>query len=439
MKAKKTSTNSRDAPYTYVRSETSLFEEPGYEVSRTGGQVVIHHPITAISDRRAPLQFLIKSNDQHYVDLRSIKLKIRARVLRSDGSVLKSDDVVSPCQNWLHSMFKSVQCYFNDVLITPTSENYGYKAYIETLLGFGKEAKKSQAACALFEREDDMTVMDETVDDGFKRRYEKIKESKVVEMVGRPFIDICAATQYLLPGIDIRLNFDRASPEFSLMTTASESFIVDIMDAKLYVEKVNLLPSLALDHIKMLESGKPMQMALRKVEVRSFTIPPGTSQVSNENILTGLIPYRVIIAILPSQAYIGSYKTNPFVFANNSLSYINLSVNGENVNTPLELDYDRDSYVLAYDNLFRGLDIDLEDIGIDISLSDFKETCALYVYNIAQVREGFVPPKHGNVSLELKFKAAKSEALTVLTYLEWPAVLQCDRYKNISFLDFNNY
>lgn len=439
MKGKKVASKQRNSPYTYVRSETNLFEDPGYEVSRMGSQVVIHHPITAISDRRSPLQFLIKSNDQHYIDLRSIKLKIRAKVLRSDGSALKKDDVVSPCQNWLHSMFRSVQCYFNDVLITSTSENYGYKAYIETLLGFGKESKKSQGSCALFEREDDMTCMDEKVDDGFKRRFEKIKESKIVEMVGRPFIDICAASQYLLPGVDIRINFDRSSPEFSLITNSAEPFIVDIVDAKLYVEKVNLLPSLALDHIKMLETGKQMQMALRKVEVRSFTIPPGTSQVSNESILTGLIPYRVIVAILPSSAYVGSYKTNPFVFGNHSLTYINLCVNGESINTPLELDYDSDSYILAYDNLFRGLDIDLEDVGIDISLKDFKESCALYVYNIAQIREGFVPPRHGNVSLELKFKTAKKEALTVLTYLEWPAVLQADRYKNISFLDFNNY
>ena len=444
MKAKRTkrssdsASNSRVMPYTYVRSETELFTELPYEISKVNSVVVVHHPVTAISDQQGPLEFQISQSDSQYVNLRSIRLKLRVKITKADGTALANTDVVSPCQNFAHSMFRSVQCWLNDCLITPSSENYAYRAYIETLLGFGKEMKKTHAALAMWDREKDLTCMDETKDDGFKRRFDKIKSSKIVELIGRPFLDITAANQYLPPGIPIRLNFTRASPDFCLISKAKTAFKYEILDAKLFVEKITLLPSLALEHIKQWESGEPVKMMLRRVEMRTFTVAPGTLQLSNENLLTGLIPYRIIIAVVPSINYIGSLGKNPFIFNNNDVSYINLSVNGEPVHTPLELDYANDLYASAYDQMFRGLEVDNEDLGLDITLEAFKESCCFYVYNIADCREGYIPPRHGSVSLELKFKSARTEAMTVMAYIESPAVLLCDKYKNISFLDFNN-
>lgn len=444
MKAKRTRAGSSAAsqnkvmPYTYVRSETELFSEVPYEISKANSVVVVHHPVTAIADQQGPLEFHVSQSDSQYVNLRSIRLKLKVKVTKADGSALVGTDVVSPCQNFAHSMFRSVQCWLNECLITPSSENYPYRAYFETLLGFGKEMKKTHAALALWDREKDLTCMDEKKDDGFKRRFEKIKNSKIVELIGRPFLDLTAASQYLPPGINIRINFSRSSPDFCLISKSTSPYRYEILDAKLLVEKITLLPSLALEHIKQLESGKPINLMLRRVELRTFTLSPGILTLNNENLLTGLIPYRVIISVLPSINYLGSLGKNPFIFNNNGVSFINLCVNGEPVHTPLELDYANDFYASAYDQLFRGLEVDNEDLGLDITLEQFKESCCFYVYNIADCREGYIPPRHGSVSLELKFKSAITEAMTVMAYIESPAVLQCDKYKNISFLDFNN-
>ena len=430
---------SRVVPYTYVRSETNLFQDIPYEISRVNSVTVVHHPVTSISDQSGPVEFQISHNDSQYVNLRSIRLLVKVKITKADGSALAATDVVSPCQNFAHSMFRSVQCWLNDCLITSSSENYPYRAYLDTLLGFGKDTKKTHAALALWDREKDLSNFDEKIDDGFKRRFDRISKSKTIELIARPFLDITNAAQYLPPGLSIRLNFSRSSAEFALMSKSKDSFKFEITDAKLQVEKLTLLPSIALEHIKTWESGEPVSMLLRRVELRSFTVSPGISSLANENLLTGLIPYRVIIGVLPSVNYVGSLDTNPFLFNNNNVSYINLCVNGEVIHTPLELDYANDFYAAAYDQMWRGLELENDDAGLDITLQQFKEGCCFYVYNIADCRDGYVPSRFGSVSLELKFKTALTQAMTVLAYIESPSVLQIDRYKNCSFLDFNNH
>jgi hypothetical protein len=375
-----------NSPFTYVRGETSLFNDPGYDVTRLATQIQSVFPVTTIQDRLAPIQFYIKSNDTQYIDLGATKLKLKVRILADKGQLIKDGENVAPANNFLHSLFSQASCYFNETLVTPQSNAYPYKSYLETLLSYGKEYKKSQLSCSLFTREEDPTSTDEGNKDGYSKRYLRAKDSAVFELIGKPFVDVCARTCYLLPGVDVRFVFTRSTDEFALITPTDKKYSIEIQEAKLLVEKVTLLPSLALEHIRELEKGKLVCMPLRRVEVRQFTIAPGVHSVTNETLLSGLIPYRIICTLIDSKSFIGDMQTNPFNFSHHNLQYIHLSANGETVNAPLDLDYEKNLYLEAYDGLFKGLDINSEDVGLDITFEQFKKSFALYVFNIAQVR-----------------------------------------------------
>jgi hypothetical protein len=56
---------------------------------------------------------------------------------------LEAADNVGPVNNFLHSLFSQVDVSLNGVLITNSSNTYGYRAYIENLLSYGSLAKKS--------------------------------------------------------------------------------------------------------------------------------------------------------------------------------------------------------------------------------------------------------------------------------------------------------
>ena len=80
---------------------------------------------------------MIPGTGDAYLDLANTYLLIRAKVVRGDGTDLAADTQVAPVNNWLHSLFSQVDVYINDTLVTPSSNTYPFRAYVETLLSYG--------------------------------------------------------------------------------------------------------------------------------------------------------------------------------------------------------------------------------------------------------------------------------------------------------------
>ena len=122
-----------------------------------------------------------------YLDLANTDLLIRAKVARGVGTDLAADTPVAPVYNWLHSIFSQVDVYLNDTSNTPSSKTYPFRAYVDTVLSYGVEAKNIQLTSQLWYKDTagHMTAM--TVDrgnTGMVERRRHISESGVVEMTG---------------------------------------------------------------------------------------------------------------------------------------------------------------------------------------------------------------------------------------------------------------
>ncbi|MEG7523508.1 MAG: hypothetical protein M3H12_10465 [Chromatiales bacterium] len=63
---------------------------------------------------------------------------------RASGADLDAADPMGPVNNWLHSLFSQVDVYLNGTLATPSTTTYPYRAYIDTLLSYGDDAKATQ-------------------------------------------------------------------------------------------------------------------------------------------------------------------------------------------------------------------------------------------------------------------------------------------------------
>jgi hypothetical protein len=61
-----------------------------------------------------------------------------------------ADIQVGPSNLWIHALFSQVEVFLNNKLVTPSSTAYPYRAYIETILNFSKDAKDSHLTSALF-------------------------------------------------------------------------------------------------------------------------------------------------------------------------------------------------------------------------------------------------------------------------------------------------
>ena len=72
---------------------------------------------------------------------------------------------VAPVNNWLHSLFSQVDVNLNDMLVTPLSNTYPFRAYVDTVLSYGAEAKNPQLTSQLWYK-DTAGHMDATIVDG---------------------------------------------------------------------------------------------------------------------------------------------------------------------------------------------------------------------------------------------------------------------------------
>jgi hypothetical protein len=68
---------------------------------------------------------------------------IKGQLLGADGAELDIKDYTAAVNNILHSLFEQCNMSLNNTSITPSSDNYNYRSYFETLLKYGIDAASS--------------------------------------------------------------------------------------------------------------------------------------------------------------------------------------------------------------------------------------------------------------------------------------------------------
>jgi hypothetical protein len=71
-------------------------------------------------------------------------IEVQCLITKNDGNLPAVDVKVSTVNNLLHSMFESVRLVINDLPITVSPNNYGYKAYMSDVLSYSSQIKACQ-------------------------------------------------------------------------------------------------------------------------------------------------------------------------------------------------------------------------------------------------------------------------------------------------------
>jgi hypothetical protein len=108
------------------------------------GSWVEYQPLASI-DSDSPIEFYVSSKGDEYIDyitLYYVKVKIRKN--NADGTFkdLEENEKVGPINNWLHSLYSQIDLSLNGEQVTSSTGDYHYKAYLQTLLTYGEDAKK---------------------------------------------------------------------------------------------------------------------------------------------------------------------------------------------------------------------------------------------------------------------------------------------------------
>ena len=309
-----------------VKSELDIFTVPPTQTSIIDSHVGEHQPMSSL-DSGGPIEFFISGSGDDYLDLANTMLHVQAKVTRANGDDLDLADPVGPMNNWLHSLFNQVDVYLNGTLVTASTNTYAYRAYIETLLSYGPDAKDTQLTSQLWHK-DTATRMDAVeiadgpaANEGFVTRRENILRSRMVDMIGRLHVDLFLQDQFLINGVDVKIRLVRSKPAFALMAGGpNPDYKINIVNATLFAKKATLNPTVQMAHIKAPEKST-VKYPMRSVEYKVYSIPAGTRSHTYENLFLGTLPKRLVLCCIDNDAYNGVYTKNPLHAKNNAINF----------------------------------------------------------------------------------------------------------------------
>ena len=116
-----------------------LFKVPPTEISINAYRMVTIQPTTTGIN---PMEFIVPGLDE-FVDLGRSYFTMELSLKKDDAGNLVANEKFWPVNNLAHSIIKQIDLQLNGTLISPQSDTYHYKAYLETLLNFDREDGKT--------------------------------------------------------------------------------------------------------------------------------------------------------------------------------------------------------------------------------------------------------------------------------------------------------
>ena len=373
--------------------ELDLFLLPATQTSVTKVNWVEYRPIGQNVDN-TPIDIIIPGSSD-YLNLKRSFLHIKLKVTHEDGTPVDNTatipEHVGIINLFHHSMCNQIEVYLNNHLVSTSTNNYPYKAYIENLLQYGREAKETQLRNSGYYK--DMAGMMDASEvltggnSGLSERYALVGANQTCHVYGPLNADMCQLNKYILNGVETRITLWPSKSKFNLVkpNTIVGDFKIKITDIYMHACKVTVAPDIVVAHNNMLMKS-PAKYPYDRTRILTYALPTGSFLFREDNLFQFEKPDRIIIGFVSSAAFQGSYTRNPFNFLNLSINNIALYVN--DISTPaqpMKLSFDDLDYKQAFYNLYTSLGKDGKDLGIDISPEEYPNGYTLFAFEVVSI------------------------------------------------------
>lgn len=392
-----------------------------------------YYPLNSCKDNSNPLQFDISGNSTHFVDLFNSFLYTKVVVKRQDGTKI-TDEIVAPANLFLQMLIKNCAVYLNNVLVSDSSNNYSYAAWISTHLALSQGEKTTQLTSQLYYKDIDPDLNDPQ-NDSFKKRQEFAKNSQIFEVLGKIHTGLFYQKRYLPPNSNLKIVLTRNSPEFALSSNSDSitgfsgcPFIIGLEECILYIRKHQLSPTVANT---ILRQNTTFNFPHRRSEIRSIGLPIGSFGCSGEILFNQRLPELVLIGLVSSEAYGGKLTKSATNFLPYNVNSIGLTINDVTYRS-FKLDYNNGIYLLAFRTLLNAQEHTA--LGNYIDRSDYKKGSCLYMFDLRPSVYGtFQPEQSGQVKLDLQFPNPLTQSLTVVAYGQFQSLVQIENNGGVSY------
>ena len=314
-------------------------------------QFVVKRPVTPIREY-SPIEFLIENNGHAFIDLRQTRLQIKCKIVKPNGDAVTLDDQLALVNLPLQSLWRHVESYFQNKLVSSSDHMYPFKSMADVLLNYSEDSKKSQLQSQLTRTQHDLWMMQVEItvvtlvylNVGWQQGMEKVWTWKE----GTLYCDILQQKNLLLNNVPIRM---KLTPLNAFVLMGEGRVIIE--EARLWLCHVDLSPEVYNDLTKKLQKDTA-KYSYKKSEFICHSMNAGSTSLRLENIFQGRIPTQIVIAFVDTDAFNGSPTKNPFNFKHHHLNYLDVNVNGRFLprERPIEPDFTNKQFSDAFALLF---------------------------------------------------------------------------------------
>ena len=382
-------------------------------------------PIAPV-DQSTLIEYSIPAKSERYVDAANSQLRVVVKIFKADGTAIDNTDDVALANNCMHTLFDSITLEMNGTTVTSASTDYGLRAYMENLLSFGKEAKDGLLSSIGWKADYHGQMEPHANNTGYQTRKGYTSLSREYDMMGPLHLDMFQQHKYILRGVPLRLVLTRSADRKCLLTPAAnnENYKIVFQKCELYLRVATLSESVRLQHEHMLNNSRPAGYGLKRVNLKTFSVPAGKFDHSIDDAGSGELPQSAVIGFLDNESHNGNYHKNPFNFKHFDIRSLALIRNGQQIPTsayePIFQPANATRFVREYLSLFEVTGKSQSDEGMDISRAAYGSGYTLFGFNLRpDLSDGETEQPHqkGNLRLEVKFGTALPNAITVVIFL----------------------
>ena len=118
-----------------LNPQLNLFTVPPTDLSMSSYRIV---PIQTYTTGIDPVEFQVDPQED-YVDLSRSFFEIELALKLANGDNIAEATRLWPTNNLAHTIFKQISVRLNGTLISPQTDTYHYKAYLEALLNYNRD------------------------------------------------------------------------------------------------------------------------------------------------------------------------------------------------------------------------------------------------------------------------------------------------------------
>ena len=430
-------------------SQLDLLEPIGVQTQVESFKDIAYLPTSAIQDG-VPITFEI-GKDERFTDLSELVIKTVVEIQGENGTALTGKqftnaesagtlEKVGVINNLGHSLWEQIVLTINDTKVTESSNNYAYKAMLETLLSYDDADQKSVLRLSCFKKDHgNITAEFPTAthaNKGLVERSKYFEGGKKVTLITRPRIDLCQQPRYIPDQCKMLLKLTPNKSSFVLMSDKNDAkYALKIHSCKCSVRRVKIAETTKIALQSTIEQHhESFRYPIRHVKMKSELLNSGSSNFEFDNVFFGHVPNRLTLCTVENRSMYGVFKENPFHFKHNGLESLIITVGNETL-IRLDFDFANGQYVEAYDTLMRSTGQYKSSRSMLVDYNDFGNGNTILVFDLTARgecnSEQFTVRKLENVRINLKYSNALTETNNLILYGEFDGVLQIDANRNV--------